>query len=313
MKILFTGASSFTGFWFVKELSKAGHDITAVFQQPFSTYSGVRKERIEQLQPLCKTLFSMSFGDSSFLQLINEETHWDLLCHHAADVTNYKSPEFNIAKALANNTNNLAMLLESLKQKQCRHILLTGSVFEKNEGVGSDELRAFSPYGLSKTFTAETFHYYTSILGMTLGKFVIPNPFGPYEEPRFTAYLMNNWAAGKPATVSMPNYIRDNIHVSLLAKAYASFAANIVKTTGFSKINPSGYAEAQGDFSERFAREMRKRLTLPCELILTKQTEFPEPRKRINTTTLNLQELHWNEGTAWDELATYYQKQLALT
>ena len=32
MKILFTGGSSFTGYWFVRELAAAGHDVTAVFR-----------------------------------------------------------------------------------------------------------------------------------------------------------------------------------------------------------------------------------------------------------------------------------------
>lgn len=34
MKVLFTGASSFTGFWFVRELAAAGHDVTALFRKP---------------------------------------------------------------------------------------------------------------------------------------------------------------------------------------------------------------------------------------------------------------------------------------
>ena len=45
MKILFTGASSFTGHWFVKELCAAGHEVTATFRQPASEYTDVRKQR----------------------------------------------------------------------------------------------------------------------------------------------------------------------------------------------------------------------------------------------------------------------------
>ena len=61
----------------------------------------------------------------------------------------------------------------------CNKILLTGSVFENDEGAGSRDLRAFSPYGLSKGFTWQLFRYHAQIRSMTLGKFVIPNPFGP--------------------------------------------------------------------------------------------------------------------------------------
>jgi hypothetical protein len=47
---------------------------------------------------------------------------------------------------------------------------------------------------------------------------VIANPFGPLEEPRFCAYLVKTWAAGQVPEVRTPLYVRDNIHVSLLAK-----------------------------------------------------------------------------------------------
>ena len=33
MKILFTGGSSFTGMWFIRELAAAGHEVTAVFRR----------------------------------------------------------------------------------------------------------------------------------------------------------------------------------------------------------------------------------------------------------------------------------------
>jgi len=49
-------------------------------------------------------------------------------------------------------------------------------------------LAAFSPYGLSKGLTAQAFRYWCGALDVPLGKFVLPNPFGPFEEPRFCHY-----------------------------------------------------------------------------------------------------------------------------
>ena len=83
-------------------------------------------------------------------------------------------------------------------------VVISGSVFEGGEGSGSQGLPDFSPYGLSKALTARVFQYYCDRQGLSLGKFVIPNPFGPYEEPRFTAYLMKNWLAGNAPTVRAP-------------------------------------------------------------------------------------------------------------
>ena len=308
MKILFTGASSFTGCWFVKELVAAGHEVVVTFRRELDAYDGVRRSRVEMLCDVGRSVINCCFGDPRFMQTIEEATGWDLLCHHAAEVSDYKSADFDVAAAVQNNTHNLRRVLEVLAAKGCGKVLLTGSVFEDGEGAGSDGLPAFSPYGLSKTLTAQVFAHYARGRGMRLGKFVIPNPFGPYEEPRFTNYLVRSWYDGKKASVSTPTYVRDNIHVSLLAKAYADFAGGLLAAPGFQKVNPSGYVESQGDFALRFARNMRDRLGLPCELELRRQTEFAEPRIRINTDPLDEDRLGWNETQAWDELAGYYQR-----
>lgn len=308
MKILFTGASSFTGFWFVRELAAAGHDVTAIFRRPAAEYTDLpRRRRVALLSEVCRPVYNCSFGDASFLTLIKEDS-WNLLCHHAADVTDYKSPRFDAVAAVQSNTHNLFAVLDEIKGIGCNKLLLTGTVFEGGEGAGSQGLPDFSPYGFSKALTARVFQYYCGRAGMSLGKFVIPNPFGPYEEPRFTAYLMKNWLAGATPACSTPTYVRDNIHVSLLAKVYAQFASELTDVPGFTKINPSGYAESQGAFTLRVAAEMRPRLNLPCLVELKKQTDFPEPRTRINTDFPDVEALSWDEATAWDDLASYYSE-----
>lgn len=306
MKILFTGASSLTGMWFVLALAEAGHEVTAIYSKDSNSYEGVRLQRIQKLLPICQSIFSCPFGSEQFQSLISQQ-RWDLLCHHAADVTNYRSSNFDYAKALANNTCNLERTLRTLQQQGCNRVLLTGSVFEKWEGTGTDGLRAVSPYGLSKGLTADVFSYFTATLQMSLGKFVIPNPFGPYEEGRFTTYLIDQWFSGKTATVNTPEYVRDNIHTNLLAKAYVFFAETLSPDPGFQKLNPSCYAESQGAFTARFANEMRERLSLPCAYELKTQLDFPEPKVRINTDVLDHKALGWDEKIAWDDLADYYQ------
>jgi nucleoside-diphosphate-sugar epimerase len=307
MKILFTGASSFTGYWFVQELSRAGHEVTAVFRRRADEYTDEpRRRRVNALLNVCRPVANVSFGDEKFVQLARQGG-FDLLCHHAADVTNYKSPDFDVAAAVQNNTCNIASVLNALKEGGCGRLLLTGSVFENDEGAGSQDLPAFSPYGLSKALTAQMFRYYVSRAGLGLGKFVIPNPFGPLEEPRFTAYLMKNWFAGVTPAVSTPLYVRDNIHVSLLAKVYVKFAQSL-PANGFSKINPTGYVESQGSFALRFASQMQPRLKLACPVEMKNQTDFSEPRIRINTDVPDVAALGWDESKAWDDIADYYRQ-----
>ena len=306
MRILFTGASSFTGMWFVKSLVQAGHTVIAPLKSSESSYEDLRKTRILEISSHADVRYSIPYGSEAFDSLLQSES-FDLFCHHAADVTNYKSPDFDAVSALNNNVGNISSVLNLLKRNGCNRILLTGSIFEQNEGAGSDQLRAVSPYGLSKGLTAEVFKYYADIKRMSLGKFVIPNPFGPFEEFRFTSFLLKNWMEEKEVNVSQPAYVRDNIHVSLLAKAYAHFASELPIEKGFLKLNPSGYPESQGAFTSRFASEMRSRLDLACAFTLSNQTEFPEPKVRLNTDLLDSKLLNWDEKSAWDELAAYYE------
>jgi nucleoside-diphosphate-sugar epimerase len=310
MRILFTGATSFTGMWFADALAKAGHEVTAAIHRAEGGYTGLRAERLDRVRGGCRIAWDTPFGTSRFLNLLAQP--FDILCHHAAEVTDYKSPDFNIESAVAANTRGLPAVLDALQKSGCNRLVLTGSVFEANEGKGTMPLRSFSPYGTSKTLTAEIFQNETARRGMALGKFVIANPFGPYEEPRFTEYLMRCWKDGRTANVNTPAYIRDNVPVTLMAKAYARFAARLPEG-GFHKLTPSFYAESQGDFAGRFAREIGRRLAIDCPLELAAQTEFPEPQARVGTDILQPTDFGWSEAGFWDKAAHYYAGKLGIS
>lgn len=310
MRILLTGASSFTGFWFAKALVKAGHQVVCSFTGTLDRYQGIRKQRVQELSSLCELVPNAPFGSEAFINLLRQHGPWTLLCHHGAEVTNYKSPEFDVHRALLNNALNLRSVLAAFKHAQGRGVILTGTVFEQDEGTGDEPLRAFSPYGLSKGLTWQVFRYYCADeAGVPLGKFVIPNPFGPYEEPRFTAYLMTTWKQMGVATVRTPDYVRDNIHVALLAEVYKQFATQVAQADKLIlKCNPSGYVESQGAFAQRVAREVRTRTGWPCELQLQRQTEFTEPLVRHNFEPATQKVEEWNETAAWDAFVEYYLK-----
>src|SRR5882762_8677274 len=265
MRILFTGASSFTGYWFVRELVAGGQEVVAAMRGD-GAYEGLRGERVRMVRELCETRFGCAFGNDGFLALT--KTSFDVLCHHGAEVGDYRSPDFDPYRAAAANLHRLPEVLRALKDRGCGRLVLTGSVFEANEGAGSAPLRAFSPYGLSKGLTAAAAAFYADREGVTFEKFVIPNPFGPYEEPRFTAYLMRSWLKGETARAQTPRYVRDNIPVDLLAKAYAGFVAAGAAAGDGRRLNPSCYPESQGAFAERVRREAQVRLGLPCALEL---------------------------------------------
>src|SRR6202040_3800059 len=135
----------------------------------------------------------------------------------------------------------------------------------------------------------------------------IPNPFGPFEEARFTAYLMRTWQSGKTAAVKTPLYVRDNIHADLLANVYGHFVGHVLAGSALeTKINPSGYVESQGAFARRVAREVQARLGWTCALELARQEDFGEPWMRVNGDPAPPLMPHWNEAASWDGFCNFY-------
>jgi UDP-glucose 4-epimerase len=112
--------------------------------------------------------------------------------------------------------------------------------------------------------------------------------------------------------VNTPAYVRDNIPVTLMAHAYAHFASGL-PDGGFYKLTPSFYAESQGDFADRFAREIGQRLALDCRLTLAAQTAFPEPADRTGTDILQPTDFGWSETGFWDKAAGYYAEKLGIS
>jgi hypothetical protein len=117
---------------------------------------------------------------------------------------------------------------------------------------------------------------------------------------------MKTWLAGETARVQAPRYVRDNIHVSLLAKAYAAFVGGHPAPGTVLRLNPSFYPESQGAFADRVRREAATLLGRPGGLEFGTQREFPEPQVRINTDIPDAEALGWSETRAWDEFVAYH-------
>lgn len=307
MRILFTGASSFTGFWFVKTLAEAGHEIIAILTQDKDSYDGVRAIRIQMLESICEQEPNTSFGDDKFRKLVAKCGDLDLLCHHAACVTNYKSDSFNVDSAVESNTRELNTVLKLLADANCDKVLLTGTYSQIGEG-GQETQSAFSPYNLSKSLTKDRFVHSCLQYKVALGHFVIPLPFGPWENDRirFNTYAMGEWMQRNKVVVKTPCFIRDNIHVQLMAHAYLQAATDQYAENTIQSFRPSGYVETQGKFAERLATETRGRSGFDCEIQLNEQSTFSEPKSLTNQDSISFADAGLSEVTLWDEYIDYY-------
>lgn len=307
MKVLLTGASSFSGMWFAEKLAASGAHVVAPLRGTSELYSGVRASRVQRLMNFAEIVPGYALGDEQFMELIASQS-FDALCHHAAHVTDYRSQDFDVVGAVAANTRNIRDILDRMAKRGLKTVVATGSVFEQDEGAGNSPMRAFSPYGLSKGLTWQVIRHWCTVLGVPLSKFVIANPFGPFEEPRFGAYLVNTWRKGEVAEVRTPRYLRDNIHVELLALAYAKFVGEAASSGVVRRFGPCGYIETQGAFAERVSRELAPRLGLEGRVRALMQTDFSEPLARINTDVMEPAAYGWDEAKAWDTLSEFYRE-----
>jgi nucleoside-diphosphate-sugar epimerase len=305
MRVLFTGASSFTGAWIVSALVGAGHDVVGVFRQSRGDYTGIRAKRVAMVADRIDCLWNTEVGDGRFLDLAGSRD-FDVFCHHAAEMTDYRSWDFDPLRAAAANTRNIRATLDLLARRGCRRTIVTGSVFEPYEGVGDPTARAFNPYGLSKHVSYEIIRMEAERIGVRADKLVIPNPFGPLEEPRFTTYLATSWLKGEVPSCRTPDYIRDNIHVSHLATDYLRFCERDTGDTAHERAAPSGYVESQGNFAARVAREFAARTGRETPLDLPRQTAFDEPLVRVNPPGLPLPDPDAAESAAWDRAVDYW-------
>jgi nucleoside-diphosphate-sugar epimerase len=308
MNLLFTGASSFTGFWFAKTLASAGHRVFCTLTKASpGGYEGLRRERVDLLlkQKNIIPLWKCEIANAPDVFPADETLHG--FCSHAAEVGDYKNADFNPLQAVAKNTLGIKNLYRWLRKKSCAFVLHSGTYFEAGEGVPDTAGNpSFSPYSVSKTMTWELVRFYANQNNLCAAKFVMSNPFGAYEERGFVGYLIKTWLRGETPSVNTPDYIRDNIPVSLMAQKYA---AGVVVAGGNTrlpvvKFAPSGFVGTQGNFAHLLAARMEKLLKKKCPLTIAEKMNVVEPLERKNS------ESGIEDSPAldvfWQELSDFY-------
>lgn len=304
--ILLTGASSFTGMWIAEALARAGFEVIAPLLRDRGDYDAERLARIARVAAVAEVVYARPFGSAAFLDLVRGRPGIAALAHHAADVTGYRDPGFDAAAAVARNLAGAPQTLRLLAEQGARVALVTGTVFEAGEGGVPDEALAVTPYGLSKTLTNAAFQHYAAWTGLRFGRFVIPSPYGAFEQQRsFPAYLFRSWFAGETPVVRTPLYLRDHLPAPLLARIYVEHLAALLDDPAAAPVSrPSGWVATQGAFAEKVAAEAGRRLGRDCPAAFAAQTAFPEPLRRVNARPA-LRD-GWDEPAFWDDYVGWY-------
>lgn len=303
MRALLTGASSFTGTWIATALAEAGFEVCALHRRPLAAYPPLPRRRLERLAGRVELVELATLAGPEAAALV-ETLRPDLLCLHGAEVADHRSPAFDVAAALARSCEGIAALLDRLAVAGGRAVLVTGSIFEADEGRGEAPLRAFNPYGLAKTLAWHSIRFEAERRGLTLGKLTIAHPVGPLDKPGLVTDLLGAWRHGEPAFVRRPHLVRDFVAVDALAAAYARTARRLLEEGRPLRIVPSLWPESVGAFAGRLAAALRPRLGLDCAIRFADPPEpTDEPPVRVGLDPIAGLVPGWDEARFWDAVA----------
>lgn len=304
MRALLTGVSSFTGAWFARALAEAGFAVLGLHRRPLDTYPLEARRRLALVARCTRLLHAPGLADPAVIERLAAE-RTELLCLHGAEVGDHRAAGFDIGGALHRACAGLSELLDRFARSGGRAVLVTGSIFEADEGRGTTPLRAFNRYGLAKTLVWQTVRFEVERRGLVLGKFVIAHPVGPLDKPSgLVPDLLAAWRRGEAASLRRPHLVRDFLPVDGLALAYAGCARRLLEDERPIHLVPSFWPERVADFARRLAAALGPRLGLSCAIRAADPPEpCEEPMARVGLHHLDFLAPGWDAERFWDGVA----------
>ena len=277
MNLLFLGASSFTGYHFVKKISETKkYKIYCTLTKNLNQYKSIRLERIKLLAKKKNVFFikKTKFGDKKFINLLSKK-EFDVICFHHALTKNYNDDlKFNLNKSLKQNTQNIRKVFTKINKQTT--IIVSNTIFQK---IVSKKYKASSKYGISKSITYDKIKNCCKKYNLKLKSIFITNPWGILEEKKLNYLLIHNWLQNKKTFISHPNYIRDNIYIDKLSNYYLKVInSNSRKVDYF----PSGYCSSNKVFIEAFKIKFEKFFNKKVKIEYATKAKYNQPISRIN-------------------------------
>ncbi|MES2962663.1 MAG: NAD(P)-dependent oxidoreductase [Bdellovibrionota bacterium] len=234
-KVAVTGVSSFTGSSIARALREAGHDVVGVCTKAhFTAYAGTLAGR--RLARAVKAGVVLEYGitaeDDRLANWI-ESQKFDVYVHHHHYMTDFRSPDYDLTRALAVGLAPLPRLARALEKSVSRGIIYSTTYFES---LGKD----VSPYGYSKGEVGRLLAELSRSAKLPFSKIVIGNPIGPLEnEDRLIPGLIRSCVAGKPYDLRSPSAITYPVPISVLTKTYVKAVEDLLRGAAPDVASPS--------------------------------------------------------------------------
>ena len=292
MKFLVTGASSFSGSYFVREILNQGHEVFALNINRNQS-NELRRSRLLELAEASPKFNALNLDE---LNALKGEI-FDFLLLHGSYMEGRRGDSFDIEKAIEETT-NVSKLIQN--KTNFNYIIHTGTFSEPNESI-FDNPKSFNAYSTSKSLIYEA--HKSIFRNLPVHKYVMPNPFGNKQNNNIFSAAYTEWKLGNHFFLKNPWVVRDFVPVDLLAKDYYEFITIIHDTTkdSLKTRHPSLYVESLASMLERFAFELKLQSNLECEIVKNQivSSNSGEPRIRINFDFIDYKKFNWNQQAWW--------------
>jgi UDP-glucose 4-epimerase len=263
MKILITGGAGFIGSQIYNRCVHANHDVVIV--DDLST--GKREYVGEDAD-----LRVVNIKDERAVERIFEQERFDIVCHHAAQISvsaSVRDPREDAAV----NCQGWLNVLEGAAKYGCRRVIYaaSGGTLYGNVTAPAREfsaIRPSSPYGITKYAGEQYLEFYAKRYGLETVSLRYGNVYGPRQNPHgeagVVAIFCQKTLKGEPITVFGTGlHIRDYVYVKDVvdANVMAMTSNNILS----GEMLPLNIGTGVGTYTNSIAAMVRRAV----------QTQFP--------------------------------------
>ena len=265
-KIIITGVSSFIGFHLAKFFS-INFKVYGTLSMSLTNYSDINELRLKSIAGNITFIENFNLMHHNHIKEIISKIKPDYFIHHAGWSKLYSSFDYDLVNGFNTNVIPLSVLFSSLKENNCKGIILTGSSAEYSDGefpdLETDICYPSTPYGFIKLSQSKYAKQLSNQYNLPTRIARVYIPFGPLDNPnKLLPYVINNLYNDRKSSLTSCSQIRDFIYIDELVKIY-EFLLLDLKNNNFEIYNSSSGKPLQLiSLLKLIVKEMSKPLNL---------------------------------------------------